>query len=281
MTRSTKLDSLRAQAAATAKPAKTSYQDDGTSWKPTRDAAGKSSNIIRFLPAANGEAFPFITFFQHAFQGPSGQWLIFHCPSTISTGGYPSDHCPVCAHVHSLYQTGQEADKVTARGFNRKKHWTANVLVVSDTAVPTNNGGIFKYKFGSTIFDKLNDCLNPEDGSEPLDPFDLIEGANFSLSIAKVGGYPNYDKSKFAKPTRFCADSAIEALLVKAHPLAPLVDAQLFKSYADIEQRFNRVMGFAQNATTPAPTPSRKSTTSELPPLEHDDDFFANLAARS
>lgn len=54
-------------------------------WKPTTDKAGNAFAIIRFLPAPDGEDFPFVRRWDHGFQGPGG-WYIELSRTTLGQG---------------------------------------------------------------------------------------------------------------------------------------------------------------------------------------------------
>ena len=74
---STSLDKLR-QAMESASPSqgeKKSYDDDKY-WKPELDKSGNGYAVLRFLPAVEGEDMPWQRVWNHAFQGPGGQWYI-------------------------------------------------------------------------------------------------------------------------------------------------------------------------------------------------------------
>jgi len=51
-------------------------------WAPTRNKDGNGSAIIRFLPATDGEAVPFVRIWDHGFQGPGG-WYIEKSLTTL------------------------------------------------------------------------------------------------------------------------------------------------------------------------------------------------------
>ena len=65
--------------------------------------------------------------------------------------------------------------------------------------IPTNEGKVFKYRFGKKIFEALKEAISPAfEDEKAINPFDLRdEGANFKIKIRKVDGYWNYDKSEF------------------------------------------------------------------------------------
>ncbi len=65
------------------------------------------------------------------------------------------------------------------------------------------------YQYGKKIFDKIMDMMQPQfQDEEPVNPFDMWEGANFKLKIRQVEGYRNYDKSEFASKTAVSDDDA-------------------------------------------------------------------------
>ena len=62
-------------AAGTSTTEKKSYGDDRM-WKPTVDKAGNGYAVIRFLPAVEGDDLPWAKYWDHFFQGPTGQWYV-------------------------------------------------------------------------------------------------------------------------------------------------------------------------------------------------------------
>ena len=63
-----------ADAAGGGATGKKNYGDDRL-WKPTVDKMGNGYAVLRFLPAAEGQALPWVRYFDHGFQGPGG-WYI-------------------------------------------------------------------------------------------------------------------------------------------------------------------------------------------------------------
>ena len=219
---------------------KKSYEDDRF-WKPTVDKAGNGMATIRFLPSPEGEDMPWVQVFSHSIQGPTGQWLIDNCLTTIN------QKCPVCEHNTVLWNSGIEANKEIVRKQKRKLQYIANIYIIKDPSNPENDGTVRLFKFGKKIFDKLNDLMNPEFEDEtPINPFDLWEGANFKLKIRKVEGYQNYDKSEFDKPSPLSKDDDdLERIWKSEHKLNEFLDKSNFKSYDQIKERLNVVLGIA------------------------------------
>jgi len=207
-------------------------------WKPVMDKSGNGYAVIRFLPAPNGEDLPWVKLFSHAFQGPGG-WYIENSLTTIGKQD------PIGELNRELWNTGNESDKDTVRKQKRKLSFYANIYVVKDPANPQNEGGVFLYKFGKKIFDKIMDAMQPEYEDEtPINPFDFWQGANFKLKLKKVAGYWNYDNSEFAAPGALLDDDdALEAVWNKEYSLSELVGTDQFKSYDDLKKRLDYVLG--------------------------------------
>ena len=127
---------------------------DERQWKLECDKGGNGYAVIRFLPAPNGEDLPFAKVYSHAFQG-SGGWLIDNCLTSLN------QKCPICEHNSGLWNNGTDAGKEQARKQKRKLTYIANIYVVKDPANPENEGGVFLYKFGKKIFDKITEAMQP------------------------------------------------------------------------------------------------------------------------
>lgn len=249
--RTKSLDALNAQLD---KISTKSYQDPnaGKFWKPTRDKAGNGFAIIRFLPAPQNEEMPFVRVWDHGFQGPTGLWYIENSLTTINQDD------PVSEYNSKLWNSGVDADKEQARKQKRRLKYTSNIYVVKDPANPENEGKVFMYSFGKKIFDKLNDLMNPTfEDEDPVNPFDLWEGANFRLKIRQFEGYPNYDKSEFDAPSPLLDDDeALEDVWNQEHSLQALVEPSNFKSYDELKQKLYRVLDLAnetQEVSAPSP----------------------------
>ena len=216
---------------------KKSYKDDRL-WKPVLDKAGNGYAVIRFLPAVDGEDLPWAKVWNHAFQGPTGQWYIENSLTTISQKD------PVSEHNTRLWNTGLESDKEIARKQKRKLQYFSNIYVVSDSKHPENDGKVFLYRYGKKIFDKVMEAMQPAFPDDPqINPFDFWEGANFKLKIRKVDGFWNYDKSEFdAVSPLLKNDDAIEEVWKRQYPLAEHTAATNFKSYGELKTRLDAVL---------------------------------------
>ena len=232
------LDKLLCAAESESKPQdKKSYVDERL-WKPQLDKTGNGYAVLRFLPAPKGEELPWAKVWNHAFQGPTGQWYIENSLTTIGQKD------PVSELNTRYWNSGVESDKEIARRQKRKLQYFSNIYVVSDSKNPDNEGKVFLYRFGKKIFDKIMEAMQPAfDDEEAINPFDFWKGANFKLKIRKVDGYWNYDKSEF-DPTSALLDNddALEEVWKKQHSLKEFSAPTNFKSYDELKTRLATVL---------------------------------------
>ena len=263
-------------------------QVDERFWKPEVDASGNGYAVIRFLPAPDGETVPWAKVYSHAFQGPGG-WYIENSLTTLG------DKDPVGQINRRLWNSGDDADKDTARRQKRKLSYYSNIQVIKDPKHPENEGKVFLYKYGKKIHDKILAAMQPEFQDEtPINVFDLWEGANFKLKIKKVAGFWNYDSSEFDSVSALSSDdSELETTWKSQHSLEAFTSKDQFKSYEDLERRLNLVLAIGQRPVAPTvddeeyevvapPTPVAAAPTpvKEEAIVEDDDalSYFARLA---
>ena len=259
--RKSSFDKLTAAAEKVSGNQSQSNGPDERFWKPTVDTAGNGSAIIRFLPAPTGEDVPFVRYWDHGFQGPGG-WYIEKSLTSIGLDD------PVGEYNSKLWNSGLESDKEIARKQKRRLHYVSNIFVVSDPANPQNEGKVFLYEFGKKIFDKVNDLMHPAfEDEDAVNPFDLWEGANFRLRIRKVEGYRNYDKSAFDSPSALSADdSELEQIWKQEHAIAEMLDQKNFKSYEELQQKLNRVLGGLQPDSVAEDVPNASPAAAPVEP---------------
>ena len=236
--KSNSLDKLLNAVEAENKPQeKKSYVDERL-WKPVLDKTGNGYAVIRFLPAVDGEDLPWAKVWNHAFQGPTGQWYIENSLTTLGNND------PVSELNSAYWNSGVESDKEIARRQKRKLQYFSNIYVVSDPKNPENEGKVFLFRFGKKIFDKCMETMQPAFEDEtPVNPFDFWEGANFKLKIRKVDGYWNYDKSEFEAPSPlFDNDDAIEEVWKQQYALNEFTAPTNFKSYDELKTRLDMVL---------------------------------------
>jgi len=267
---------------------KKSYVDERL-WKPVLDKTGNGYAVIRFLPAVNGEDLPWAKLWNHAFQGPTGQWYIENSLTTLNQKD------PVSELNTSYWNSGVESDKEIARKQKRKLQYFSNIYVVSDSKHPENEGKVFLFRFGKKIFDKIMEAMQPAFEDEtPVNVFNLFTGANFKLKARKADGFVKYDKSGFEEPSQWLKDeNEMETLYNGLYSLTAEVSEDKFKSYDELKKKFLRVIGGGNSATesftaesVSAPeTPVTETTVDDVPlgaeaPAEEDDtmSYFSKLA---
>jgi len=224
----------------------TNQNDDDRYWKPTVDKAGNGYAVIRFLPA-QGEDIPWVQLYSHGFQDVGG-WYIENSLTTLGKKD------PVTDMNSKLWNTGDPEKQAIVRKRKRRLTYFSNIYVVSDPEAPQNEGKVFLYRFGKRIFDKINDLMYPQYPDEkPINPFDLWEGANFKMKIAKNDGYRDYSKSSFDSPEAlFDDDAKLEEVYNQTHSLQEIVSPNNFKSYEELEARLHKVLGMdgSENLST-------------------------------
>lgn len=227
--------------------ARKSYEDDRF-WQPVRDKSGNGGAVIRFLPSPNENEDPYVSYFDHAFQGPSGSWYIEKSLTSIGKND------PVSDYNSSLWNSGVDKNKDIARRQKRNLRFVSNIYVEKDPINPENEGKVFLFRFGKQHWDKIEKLMHPvvdeleDEVPEPIVPFDPWDGASYKLKITtRKGGYPNYEESSFLKPAPLFkgkdADEKIEEVISQGYELYEFIDPANYKTYDELQAKLNRVLG--------------------------------------
>ena len=208
------------------------YSKENPFYYPKRSEKKSASVLLRLLPSANEDEFPYILTYSHGFKGDDGRWLFQDlCPTSYN------GTCPICQCNNKLWNTGDPAFQDIARKRARRKNYIANVYVLSDPQQPEKEGKVHPFKFGPQIFGIIKTAIKPEfEDDEPCFPFDLFEGADFNLKIVNdpSKGMITYAKSSFInKGSAFLDgdDAAIDAVMEQAQPLSKWLDPSLSKAH--------------------------------------------------
>lgn len=270
----TALDALNKKLKEESKPGA-----DERFWKLTVDPKTKIGFArLRFLPAPANEDLPWVRLFSHAFQRAKdvGPWFIDNCPTTLGN----ERTCPVCKDNNTLWNSGIEAQKNIARDRKRQQKYISNVLVIEDNAKPENNGKVFLFKYGPKIHEKIQEAISPKfPDQQPINPFDLWEGADFKLRSVAQGGFQNYDKSEFddAEPLFGDDDAKKEEVWNTQYPLQAFIAEDQFKSYADLAKRLDKVL----HGTDDAPATAQDAIKAQEPTVSDALDAADAVATRT
>lgn len=223
----------------------TSYQEENF-WKPYIDPEkGIGQAIIRFLPAPDGEELPFVKVLGYSVKNhATNRYYINNSRMTLH------EKDPVNDLFSRLWNAGNESDKELAKTLTRNTNFISNILVINDPARPENNGKVFKYKYGQTVFEAIDSKMAPKFiGEQPVNPFDLWTGCNFKIRIYLAGEgkkkLPKYDRCEWDVASELFAgdDAAKEAVWKQCESLAAFLKPEKFKSYAELSKQLLDVLG--------------------------------------
>lgn len=252
---------------------------DDRYWYPTRDKSGNGYAVVRFLPAPEGEETPFVLLWTHSFQHPDTQQ--YYIENSRTTLGQDNPD-PVGEYNQKIWNTGIKENQEFVRKYTKRRlHYISNVYVVKDPANPENEGKVFLYKYGKKIFDKLKEAMNPSFEDEAkINPFDPWKGANFKIKIKTVERFPNYDASEFDKPAPLFEndsdDKKLEKVYDQEYSLQAEVSEDKFKSYEQLQRRFNKVMGLNDAPVAAAQVQKPKASTTRPQTQVNEVDTTAN-----
>lgn len=267
-----------------------SRRSDDRFWTLTVDKTGNGFAIIRFLPKPIGENDPWVEYWDHGFQGPTGLWYIENSRTSLG----PDESDPVSEFNTKLWNSTNDdksPERAQAREQKRRLHYISNIYIVEDQANPENEGKVFLFKYGKKIFKKLEGAMEPEFKDEKaFDPFHFFKGANFKLKAKKVDKQRNYDSSSFdVNAPLFEDEDKVKEIYKAQYSLKEFLDPSNFKSYADLKKKLEKVLALnseynpdkEEDEEETKPTLVKKSTAKSL--VEDDDDFdiehFKSLAS--
>lgn len=141
------------------------------------------------------------------------------CPSSV---GKPSQ-------LQDIYWKLKKSESVQeqklADTFSRRHSYASLIQVIKDSHAPELEGKILVYRYGVKIWEKINAELNPvSDVVDKHDPFDILNGKAFALTITKQSGFNNYDQSRFIdKRIPLCFTKEVDGKTVLT-PIKPDTD---------------------------------------------------------
>jgi hypothetical protein len=214
---------------------------DDRFWYPDVDKAGNGYAVIRFLDSPPNEDMPFVRIWTHGFKGPSGSWYI---ENSLTTIGKQDPVSELNSKLWNESSDDNSPQRKQVRNQKRKLTYIANIYVVKDSANPSNEGKVFLFKFGKKIFDKIKSKMDPEfEDEKPMNPFDLMNGANFKVKIRNVEGYRNYDMSEFDSAGALSKDTdEIDRIWNQCYSLQAFLATDQFKTYDELKEKLHRVL---------------------------------------
>jgi hypothetical protein len=338
--RNSSLEDLVNQAEA-ANVQQKSFEADPLDWYPTTDKAGNAQILLRLMPPLESEENTFfVRLWKHAFKDDNTQqWYIENCLSTLNPS-FDADGVqdPVMQFNQKLIQsaikrTGKDykdiddsdPEKKQAAKQKRNIEFHSNLKVIKDSHKPEANGTLRKWKYGQGMFNEIMKAMKPQkiegaiEDIEPINPFDLIDGANLLMTITtdptkKVNGKAQRTYTyKWMKAGPLGTDKEMEAVWEelnsdndkgkKKFSLREYVSPDKFKSYDALRKRLVKVVGndpLADSQTVKAPAapqlaprPQQSAVTEDIPPWDTgkslasveapkapDDDWFAKIESK-
>ena len=205
-------------------------------YNPILDSDGKFRAVIRFLPAIEGDEFPWISLFYYSFVGPTG---ILYEENSLANIKKPD---PVSEYNQKLLSINAKASRDIVKKQKMKIAYYSNIYVIDDSTNPDNNGKVFILKYGRTVFRKIVNQMYPEiEEDMETNVFDLQEGCNFNYYIEDKDGSYEYDRSNFGPVEPLEVD--VEKVMSQAHSLPSLKAPDQFKSYDVLKAHLDEVLG--------------------------------------
>jgi hypothetical protein len=157
--------------------------------KKGKDSVYKT--LIRFIPFHKDPKNSKLKKYSYWLTDPlTGDGFSVDCPSTVNQKSIIQDT------FWKLRKSPSVAEQKQSDKFKRRENYYALVQILKDDQDPSLVGTIKVWKFGQKVNNIIQDELQPEYG-RPYNPFDPFKGRVFALTIAVVGGFNNYDSSKF------------------------------------------------------------------------------------
>jgi hypothetical protein len=237
-------------------------------WKPTRGQDGNGSATIRFIGPATNEENLFVRVFYNNYTNTKTKK--FYNEKSLQTIGKKD---PFTEHFSKLYSSGKKDE---AKQFKRVEYYYSNVLIIKDTNNPENDGKVFIFRYGKTIFDKVVKEMGGDDelGIEPTNVFCPFTGKNFVLKVKTVSGWANYDDSQFQQKVAAVGnDEYIEKIFEELHPIDNLIAEDSFLSYDELKKKFESTVNSDYSGDTGSKSESRQEQKSTKELLNDDVDY--------
>ena len=237
---------------------------------------GVYSSLIRFIPWHKDPKNSIVEKWEAWLENPlTKKGMLLDCPSSV---GKQSDLMDTYWKLKNS-SSPQIQDK--AKHFSRKRKFWTIVQILKDDNRPELEGKLMIFKFGPKIYDKIQAELKPEYG-QPHVPFSPFDGKPFHIKCKEVGGYPNYDESKFLNdPAPIMLDGQLaqkgqdeQKLMEFLKESSPDLESFGFKSWSDEQRKhFDEMVQVimptaSKNAETVTKTQNATTSTSAVTETE-------------
>lgn len=160
---------------------------------PKNAKNGKYSAIIRFVPWVGDPSKSLMEKYISWLYNPTTQER--RCVDNPRTWGEGRN--PITDTFFLCQRTNRpDIQEMGKKCISTRQQFTSLVQIIRDNEHPELQGKILVWKFGKTIYDKIENEQNPQIGVG-TNPFDPIHGRYFSLVITIVSNFPNYDQCSF------------------------------------------------------------------------------------
>jgi hypothetical protein len=229
---------------------KHSSNKEETYWKLSVDELGNGQCEVRFLPAIEGEDYPFVTVKEYGFgiYNESLKKKVWYFNRSLETIGQKD---PVKDEYWALYNLGTKEAKEEAKQIRDRENVIVWIYIVKDKFAPQNNGKVMKTKLSRSLWEMVEKQITPfgddEYADDPVDVFDFWEGRNLLIVANQdTNGMRTYENSKWLPiGPLFKDDEKIEEVYKQVKGLADEIDPaspHYKKSYAELEQRLEIVL---------------------------------------
>lgn len=264
---------------------KGSYSDlDETYWdtKHVAGPEGVGEAVIRFLPApptADGQQEPdfYVTYHQYSVNRNGKLYINRGRDSLGRDVKDPANEYNITIWTDKTLSKEEKIKRIV----DKQEFYIANIYVVKDPNKPENEGKVFRWRFGRKIYNLIQAKMFPEFESEKsIDVFDPETGADFYFRVVmkeiadkrdpnKKRKVPNYDNAKFGEQSCRWKYEEFDPIWKMEHSLQSEVAEDKYKSYEELKQHFDRVMGFDSSDTKASDAPvreERREKTAESKP---------------
>lgn len=235
-----------------------------------------SKVVVKLLPYITNPSDTIVSYYVWGFKSTKNG--VFMQPLSPSSFG---EKCPIAEYRYRVWKAGTEDEKTKIKGLNRINKYMANVLVVSDSHNPENDGKVKILRFGNQIYDKVQQAINEDEEMYGSNIFDLKgKGGVLRILIEKQGEYTTYKNSSFTLQTVKLPEGETEdSILAKCKDLKSQLKV---KSYDDLvtllKEHFidetpakNDVLENALNNVAANSKPAKKSASKTVGPVTDDD----------